>query len=358
MTGLARTADAAANRACEGLRVMEDLARYVLDNEDLAARSKVVRHGVRAQVAALAVDGAAMLASRDVGGDVGRRTSTPSEGERSGAGAIALAAAKRAAEGLRTLEECAKAMRPPAGGRGETPAAAIEQLRYQAYAIEQELVLQLSGGRARQYRLCVLMSERLCGGRDWLAVAEAAIAGGADCLQLREKSLADRELLARARSLVEVCRPHGVACFINDRADVALLAGADGVHLGQQDLPLGDVRALVGRSLLIGVSTACMDQARAAVRAGADLCGLGPMYPSDTKPKGRLSGPEYLREYLAEVETARVPHLAISGIDAARAGELSSAGCRGVAVSSAVCGAPDPEAACRGIVEALARAGG
>jgi thiamine-phosphate pyrophosphorylase len=240
----------------------------------------------------------------------------------------------------------------------------LEGLRYRAYAAEQRLGLALGGGRAPQWRLCVLITEVLCRGKPWDSIARAAIAGGADCLQLREKDLPSRQLLTRALALVRLAREAGAsstppvapvrpAVIINDRPDIALLAGADGVHLGQEDLAVEDARRLAGSRLLIGISTANMDQARAAARAGADYCGIGPMFATTTKEKPVLSGPAYLREYLADPLTARVPHLAIGGITPQNIGELAAAGCRGVAVSAAVCGAREAASVCRQMVGVL-----
>jgi thiamine-phosphate pyrophosphorylase len=197
--------------------------------------------------------------------------------------------------------------------------------------------------------VCVLLTEASCV-RPWADTLRAVIAGGADCIQVREKSLADRHLLARIRAAIEVARPAGAAVVVNDRVDLALAAGADGVHVGQGDLPPDDVRRLSGDRLVVGASTHSLDEARAAVAAGAHVCGVGAMFASPTKPDVAPSGPAYLRAYLAAFP--HVPHLAIGGITAARLPELRAAGCRGVAVSSVVCEADDPAA----VVHAL-RAG-
>jgi thiamine-phosphate pyrophosphorylase len=210
----------------------------------------------------------------------------------------------------------------------------------------------------------VLITGALCVHHGWERVAELAIEGGADCLQLREKSLTDRELLTRARRLVAIARaaPSRPAVIVNDRADVALLAGADGVHLGQDDLPATEARRLAGSALLIGVSTAGLDQARSAARDGADYAGVGPMFTSSTKAKPTLAGVAYLRAYLDDGVAARLPHLAISGITPENIEGLRRAGCLGAAVSGAVCGSPDPRGACaallRGAIDARARGAG
>jgi len=344
---LPRLIDANANRAREGLRVLEDLARFVLADERACADLKGIRHDLVGALAALPLDRAVLLAWRDTAGDVGTGIKTAAEADRPDLPSVAAAAAGRLAEALRAIEEAAKALPAPDAAR------AVERLRYRAYDAAAAVERALGTGRARQWRLCVLITELLCTHRSWERVAQLAIEGGADCLQLREKALDAAELLRRARRLVEIARPRGVSVVINDRVDIALAAGADGVHLGQADLPVRDARRIAGNALLIGVSTANLEQARAAARDGADYCGLGPMFPSATKPKPALAGPDYLRAYLAEPLASRLPHLAISGITPDNIAHLTAAGCRGIAVSSAVCSASDPSSAARTLLSAL-----
>jgi thiamine-phosphate pyrophosphorylase len=346
----ARLIDANLNRAREAARVLEDLARFVLGREDLARRAKTLRHDLASAGGALGLDALALAASRDVPGDVGTGLSLPSETTRTGAAHIARANASRLEEALRVLEECAKPASHAATADDAAPP--FKRLRYVAYDLARDLLLSLGSPARRQWRLCVLLTESLCT-LPWEQVAARALEGGADCLQLREKSLPDAELLRRARTLRDLTRANAAALVINDRVDLALLADADAVHLGQSDLSPLDARRLAGERLLIGVSTENLDQARAAASAGADLCGLGPMFPTSTKHKPRLAGPEYAAAYLADPALARVPHLAIGGITPENAGHLAALGVRGIAVSSAVCAAPRPDDACRALRAAL-----
>jgi thiamine-phosphate pyrophosphorylase len=331
---------------------MEDLARFVLDDDRLSAELKGLRHDLRAALTEVpGVDVGLLLASRDTERDVGTLHTHPGECRREGLRDLALAASGRLCEALRCIEEASKAL----GGN----AAAFEALRYRAYPLEQSLALALGTGTCPQWRLCILITESLCR-LPWLQVARAAIAGGADCLQMREKALPDRDLLSRAAQLVDTARSHPrkAAVIVNDRADIALAAGADGVHLGQEDLPVGEARRIAGDRLWLGVSTATLEDARAAARAGADYCGVGPMFATTTKHKPVLGGPGSLRAYLEDSVASRLPHLAIGGITPHNVHELVRAGCRGVAVSSAVCGAEDPEAICRALVSAFSDDGG
>jgi thiamine-phosphate pyrophosphorylase len=201
-----------------------------------------------------------------------------------------------------------------------------------------------------QWRLCLLLTRGHCR-LPWETALERAIAGGVDAVQVREKSLCGRELVAHARAVRAICAPCGVAVIVNDRLDVALAAGADGVHLGTDDLPLRDARRIAGDAFYIGASTHSLEEARAAIDAGADHCGVGAMYESSLKPGLAPSGEAYLRAFVREFP--QVPHLAIGGIAPGRVAALARAGCRGVAVSSAICGAEDPSAVARAIVEEL-----
>jgi thiamine-phosphate pyrophosphorylase len=359
MDAVIRMMDANLNRAREGLRVVEDAARFGLDDAGLAARAKGLRHGLREAAGLAGLDGLTLAASRDTAGDVGRRIKTAGELERRGLGDIATAAAKRAGEALRVLGEGLKT-RPGAGAA--RAAGMVERARYELYELERELVLRLGTGRAEQWRLCVLVTESLCR-RPWKRVVEESIEGGADCVQIREKGLSDRELLKRVKWVVGAAgKGRRAAVIVNDRADIALLAGADGVHLGQDDLPVSAVRALAGGRLIVGVSTHDLREARAAWRDGADYVGVGAMFPTETKRRA-TSGAAYLRAFLAEERGGGVgkggrramPHLAIGGITAGNVGELVKVGCRGVAVSGAVCGAEEPGRVCRAIRRRLGR---
>jgi thiamine-phosphate pyrophosphorylase len=338
-----RILDAAGNRAREGLRVMEDAARFALDDAGLVEALKSIRHGLAGAMARLRPDAA--LAARDTPGDVGTGVRTESEYRRPDLRSVVAAAAGRTTEALRSIEEYGKTIDPVA-------AAEVEALRYRVYEAERRLVPAMGSGGRRQWRVCVVLTESLCERHPWLDVARLAMEAGADCVQLREKRLDGGELLDRARRLVGLATEHGADVVVNDRPDVALAAGAAGVHLGQTDLPVRDARAIVGPALLVGVSTSSLEQASAALRAGADVCGVGPMFPTTTKRKDRIAGPAYLRSYLAR-EPALPPHLAIGGITPENIGELVEAGVRGVAVSGAVCGAPDPGGVVRRLLGAM-----
>lgn len=198
--------------------------------------------------------------------------------------------------------------------------------------------------------LYVIIDPDACGGRDPVDVARQALAGGASMIQWRDKRREKGVQLAEARALGELCKEHGALYIVNDHVDLALAVAADGVHLGQGDLPAEVVRRLVPQSFVVGVSTNNVDEARAAEAAGASYIAVGSMFPTASKEpeRTRAATPERLREVK---DAIGVPVVGIGGIDASNIGEVIAVGADAVAVISAVCGAEDPEAATAALVK-------
>ena len=336
-----RLVDANANRAREGLRVLEDYARFVLDSAELCAGLKSIRHDLTGALRAILPDA---ILHRDTPGDIGTTIKTDSELTRNDIGDIITAAGKRLGEALRTLEEYLKSVSPPA-------AANVEAIRYRFYDLELRIARTLRPPFFTNVRLYVLITESACKA-DWFSTAQSAIRGGADCLQLREKNLDASEFLRRARAFTQLCREHGIISIINDRPDIALLANADGVHVGQDDLPAVEVRKLVGHSKIVGVSTHRIEQARQAVLDGADYIGVGPVFRSPTKPRDFVAGLDYVAEV---ARTISIPAVAIAGITGDNITDVMATGVQAVAVTSAVVGADDVEAAARMLKSQLTR---
>jgi thiamine-phosphate pyrophosphorylase len=184
-------------------------------------------------------------------------------------------------------------------------------------------------------------------------VVPAALRGGVDVVQLREKHAGDDEIVAAGRALRELCDEHGASLVVNDRADLALACGADGVHVGQDDQPVPEVRRVVGDRLFIGLSTHSAEQIEAAERdPDVDYLGVGPVYETATKPGVEAVGLELVRYAAAH---ASKPWFAIGGIDAARAAAVAEAGAERIAVVRAIRDAADPRAAAAALREALVR---
>lgn len=330
-----RILDANLNRAREALRVLEDYARLGLEDASLSTAAKSLRHELAAAVQQAGMTG--LIAARDIVGDVGRSIIGEGEYERASLADVVVAAGKRLTEALRVIEEVGKIQSASFG-------TAVERIRYRAYDLERRLAARIHPRTAfDRVRLYVLITESLCAG-DWLATAEGALSGGADAVQLREKHLADGELLDRAKRLARVCHDRGALCLINDRADIAALAGADGVHVGQDDLAVVDARRVVGEDRIVGVSTHSVEQARTAIAASPDYVAVGPMFETTTKSIERIAGPGLWTA--ARGETS-LPLVVIGGICGENAETLLKLGCRCICVCQAVVGAPDAASAAR-----------
>ncbi|MBI3942178.1 MAG: thiamine phosphate synthase [Chloroflexi bacterium] len=193
----------------------------------------------------------------------------------------------------------------------------------------------------------VITDAALSRGRSHLEVIEAAIRGGATVVQYREKSVSTRQMIKEGEALQELCRAHGIPLFINDRVDIALAMKADGVHVGQEDMPAAIVRWLVGPEVLIGVSAETVELARQAVAEGADYLGVGSVFATSTKADAGV--PIGLDRLAAIVKAVPLPVVAIGGINAGNAAEVIRAGAAGAAVVSAVVAAEDVEAATRAL---------
>jgi thiamine-phosphate pyrophosphorylase len=187
-------------------------------------------------------------------------------------------------------------------------------------------------------RLYVLVTASVAG-RPAEEVARLVIEGGADIIQLREKELSDREYLELARRVSKLAHDAQKLFIVNDRVSIARLVRADGVHLGQDDLPAVAARKIVGRDMLIGVSTHNIAQARQAVADGADYIGVGPIFPTPTRGYETGVGPKYIQEVIAE--GIAIPFFAIGAITLENLDQVVSAGASRVAVSSAIIGAKD-----------------
>ncbi|HLA84822.1 MAG TPA: thiamine phosphate synthase [Thermoguttaceae bacterium] len=340
-SGIFRVIDAAANRAREALRVLEDYVRFVLDDRHLTEQFKRIRHEMAAALAP--IDVPRRLAARETQADVGTTLSTETEQSRDRPEAVLTANFCRLQESLRSLEEFVKLVEPRSS-------SALESLRYRGYTLQRAVdITRRSIERLADARLYVLLDGRATLD-EFDRLARELVAAGVDVLQLRDKRLDDRTLLARARRLREITRGTATLFVMNDRPDLALLARADAVHLGQEDLPVKEVRALVGPTMLLGVSVHSLDQARAAVLDGADYLGVGPTFTSGTKSFEHYPGPELLQAVAAEI---RLPAFAIGGIHRGNLAQVLATGMTRVAVSGGILDAANPRIAAEELRTAL-----
>ena len=207
-------------------------------------------------------------------------------------------------------------------------------------------------GRLRLPTLCLITDRQRCGGSPLEDVVDEAIKGGVNLIQLREKDLPTGELLALAIRLREVTRGRALL-VINDRLDVAMAAGADGVHLPENGLPVAIARWLLGQHTLIGRSVHSEEAAAEAEQAGADYVQLGTIYATESKPDAKPAGPDLVRKVSGAVA---IPVLAVGGVRAENAADVIEAGASGASVISAIEAAADPQAAARQLVEAMREA--
>ncbi len=197
----------------------------------------------------------------------------------------------------------------------------------------------------KRHMLLYAVTDRAWTGKQTLyQQVEAALKGGVTCVQLREKALDETAFLQEARDICALCRRYGVPFIVNDNVDVAVACGADGVHVGQEDMETGEVRRRVGEDMILGVSVHTVEEARQAVRNGADYLGLGAVFPTGTKTDADVMPGDMLRAICGAVD---VPTVAIGGLNRSNILQLSGSGVDGAALVSAIFGAEDIETACR-----------
>jgi thiamine-phosphate pyrophosphorylase len=341
-----RLLDANLNRASEGLRVLEDIARFILDDRTLSRDCKAARH-ILARVA-MPYD-ATLLTERDSAGDTGREAPTAAGGNPRELVAVVRANAKRVEESLRVIEEFAR------GGAGgvSIDAVEIERLRYSTYELEKAIAARLlrTEAASRVRGLYAVVDRQFCRGRAPVDVAREAIAGGARVIQLRDKVNERRAVYRDAVELNELCGRHGALFVVNDHVDAAAAVGAPAVHVGQEDLPVDAVRRVVPMATIVGVSCASVDEVRRALDDGADYIAVGAVFPTTQKAEAAVVGLDLLRQ--ARRLVGDVPLVAIGGINLANVAAVIDAGADAVAVIGAVAGRPDVAIAAREMSDAI-----
>jgi len=344
-TASLRIIDANFNRASEGLRVVEDYLRLGLNDHQLTSICKHLRHELSALTASISP--ALRVAVRDTQNDVGTSVETDSEYEREDDASVATANIKRVQQSLRCVEEFAKVVDPQL-------ARMIEPLRYRTYSLEKAFVINAdSRERLANRRLYVLLDGRRSS-NEFVKLVSELVSAGIHIIQLRDKTLDDEELIARARLLRKVVQGSDTLFIMNDRPDIALIAQADGVHVGQEDLAVEDARRIVGPRAILGVSTHSIKQSREAVLDGANYIGVGPTFESETKQFESLPGLDFVREVSQEIT---LPTFAIGGITLDNLNSVLKAGATRIALSHAITGSNDPTRAANTLLEQLANYG-
>jgi len=338
--------DANLNRSSEGLRVLEDVARFLLNDTELSQRLRTLRHDLAQETKSLSVG---LLSQRDSERDVGHLSSKEKELNMKttslpGLLDLVTANAKRVEESLRVVEELAKL--PEISSILNS--ASFEQARFTLYSLERYLISRISRRDKieRMPGLYVILDRQFLVGRDEMDIAGQIIEGGARVIQLRDKQSKKGELLLVAQKLKELCSQADVLFIINDYLDLAMAVDADGLHIGQEDLPLPVIRRELPIDKIVGCSVTTLSQATKAQAERADYIAIGSIFPTATKKGATVVGVDMLKELKRTVST---PLVAIGGISQNNVGEVVSAGVDAVAVISAVLGEKDV----RGAVQEL-----
>ena len=340
-----RIIDANLNRIGEGLRLLEDTARLLLNDAALTQQLKTMRHEL------LKGDWSfnkQLLQARNSEADVGINIETSEQEKQRELPLMVVANARRVQESLRTVEELAKI--PDIAPKLNSEK--FKQARFNLYSIERNLLSKL----LRQDKikhipgLYAIIDTQALKGRSHIEVASQIIRGGAKTIQLRDKLLSKKELLPVAQQLKNLCAEYNVLFIVNDYLDIALAADADGLHLGQNDLPTKVARKLLPIDKILGCSTTTVEQAITAEAEGADYIAVGSIYPTTSKETAKVIGLEGLRQIRQAVA---LPLVAIGGITKDNAAEVIAAGASSVAIISAILQAESPEEAARQIVARL-----
>ena len=340
-----RIVDANANRATEGLRVVEEYLRFHQQDKLLSKTCKKLRHQVSRTVAQL-VSPQDRVACRSTETDVGTQVRVDSEYVRQDPWGIVLANMKRATEALRVLEEYAKLLSADA-------AKEFESLRYQTYTLEKSIGHLVRAEQSIDRALLYVLIDGSHGyGDAFRSRVELLLKSEVDVIRIRAKDAEDRDVVDCARGINNLCKSAGKLFVVNDRPDIAQVIGSGALHLGQTEMRVADARAIVGPDTLIGVSTHTLLQAEQAVRDGADYIGVGPVFASKTKQFANHVGLEFIEAVAQNIE---LPFFAIGGIDEIRLPEVIAAGAKRVAVSHAVWQAADPIEAAQRIRDQLVR---
>jgi len=344
-----RIIDANLNRVGEGLRLLEEITRLLLNDATLTQQLKTMRHELIRGDSSFQQQ---LLQSRDSESDVGMALEVPGEEKEKELPMVLVANSRRVQESLRTLEELAKVP----GIAHKLDSDKFKQARFALYTIEQKLLFKMlrQDKLKHLFGLYVIIDTQMLKGRSHLEVAGQVIRGGATTIQLRDKLQSKEKLLPIAEQLKTLCTEHNVLFIVNDYLDIALATDADGLHLGQDDLPITVARRLLPLDKIVGCSTTTVEQAVTAQSEGADYVAVGAIYPTSSKTSATTPAKVVGLETLRQVRQAiTLPLVAIGGITKDNASEVMAAGADSVAVISAVLGAKSPEEASRQIVDSL-----
>lgn len=334
MTNLKRIMDANLNRATEAARILEEIARFLLDDKNLSEKLKNIRHKINF---VQEEDYGKYLQSRDTENDVG--VDIKNSDKRINIENIFKANIKRLQQALRTLAEYSV--------KNKENSVLFEKLRYESYTLEKIMWDNLKE-KYNQIKLedkklyLVTNSDKFRSEDEFLDAIASALEGGVDVLQFREKNMPARKIIELGKKIKQLCLQYEVTFIVNDRVDIAAILEADGVHLGQDDLDVKSAREILGDKCIVGVSTHAPEQALKAVEDGADYIGVGPVFATPTK-EGRIPvGLDYVKWVSKNID---IPAFAIGGINEENVNEVIGSGAKRVAVVRAIINAKSPDKA-------------
>lgn len=327
-----RIIDVNLNRTAEGLRILEEISRFILNSRDFSSFLKNVRHKICQMQEA---DYQNLLIARDSLNDIGAKIQNPDS--RVDIETIFKANVKRIQQSLRVLEEY-----------DINNSSIYEKLRYQIYDFEKKMwsVLKLD---LKKYLLnnrnlyLVTNSDEFESDDKFLDAVAQALSGGVDIIQLREKKANARRIIELGHKIRQLTSMYNALFIVNDRVDIAKIVKADGVHLGQDDVEIDYAKEILGNDKIIGISTHKPEQALKAVEQGADYIGVGPVFETPTKPGRKSVGLEYVK--WASENVIDIPFYAIGGINQENVLDVIECGAKNIAVVRAIINATSPKEA-------------
>lgn len=338
-----RIIDANRDRIGEGLRFLEDIARFMLDDGITSEQLKALRHDI---VEGLHPINTELISERDAEGDTGAGIDTANKDRT--LPSLVIANSKRIEESLRVMEELAKL--PEISDSFQS--SRYRDARFQLYILEQRILSRVLRTRVinKITGVYVILDTKLTGTRDIVDCARKSLAGGARTIQLRDKLYEKGKLIPIARQIKDLCNKSDALFIINDYLDLALAVDSDGLHLGQNDLPLSVARKALRIDKIIGRSTHNLEQALQAEKEGADYIGVGSIYSTTTKERADIIGIDALRTITQAVS---IPVVAIGGINKNNIIHVKQAGADSAAVISAVFSENNIENAVRRMVKEI-----
>ena len=330
-----RIIDANLNRGTEALRVLEEISRFILDDKEISNSLKIIRHRLNT---IQDLDYESYLNARDTENDVGTKIKNPDK--RNNLKSIFKANIKRLQQSLRVLAEYMPENYD-----------VFEELRYKSYTLEKNMWDKMKKIKLLNRKLYLVTNSDKFDSEDlFLDAVASALKGGVDILQLREKNMPANKIIELGKKIKLLCGEYNALFIVNDRVDIAFAVGADGVHLGQDDMDIQSAREILGENAIIGVSTHAPEQAQKAVLDGADYIGVGPVFTTPTKPGRQSVGLEYVKWVSDNID---LPAFAIGGIDLDNVNEVISNGAKKIAVVRAIINSVNPEIAARAFLEVL-----